>query len=219
MEVTNLPKETFMNLSPDKQEKVMRSAIKEFTKNGFDKGNIGDIAKCAGVAKGSMYQYFENKRELFLYAVRWTLEVMMNKYAPDMTIKNEEMDIFEFLIENSKSSMIQIREERELGIFIQNVFLGKYHNLTDESMEYMIKYSQDYMIKLIEVGQRNGSVRKDIDINTIFLFTLGASFKLKEYMMNKARDQGDDILDADYDIYEKDIRDLIELLKNGMGGR
>jgi AcrR family transcriptional regulator len=62
-----MPKETFFNLNEEKQEKVMRSAISEFLKHGFEKGNIGDIAKNAGVAKGSIYQYFENKRELFLY--------------------------------------------------------------------------------------------------------------------------------------------------------
>lgn len=214
-----MPKETFMNLPPDKQEKVMRSAINEFIKNGFDRGNIGDIAKNAGVAKGSMYQYFENKRELFLFAVRWALDVMMKKYVPKLTPQNEETDIFDFLMENTRDSMIQIREERELGIFLQNVFLGKYHNLTDESMEYMMKFSEDYMINLIEMGQRNGSVRKDIDKNIIYLYTIGVSYKLKEYMMNKARDLGEDILDADYELYEKDIKDMIELLKHGMGGR
>ncbi len=214
-----MPKETFLNLPSDKQDKVMRSAIHEFIKLGFDRGNIGDIAKNAGVAKGSMYQYFDHKRELFLFAVRWALDVMMKKYVPKLTPQNEEKDIFEFLIENSRSSMLQIREERELGIFLQNVFLGKYHNLTDESMEYMIKFSEDYMINLIEIGQKNGSVRKDIDTNIIFLYTIGVSYKLKEYMMNKSRDQGEDFLDADYELFEKDINDMIELLRHGMGGR
>lgn len=214
-----MPKETFMNLPIEKQEKIMRAAINEFNKDGFEKGNIGDIAKNAGVAKGSMYQYFENKRELFLSAVRWALDLLMKKYAPTLTLKKEEMDIFDFLMENSKSSMIQIREERELGVFVQDVFLGKYNNLTDESMEYMIKFSQEYMVKLLEAGQKNGSVRNDIDIQIISLFTLGVSYKIKEYMMNKARAQGADILDAGYEGYEKDVKAMIELLKHGMGGR
>lgn len=42
----------------------MRAAIGEFLKHGFEKANVGDIAKNAGVAKGSMCQYFENKKEL-----------------------------------------------------------------------------------------------------------------------------------------------------------
>jgi AcrR family transcriptional regulator len=214
-----LPKETFLNLSVEKQEKIMRAAVNEFNTNGFDKGNIGDIAKSAGVAKGSMYQYFENKRELFLYAVKWTLELLVKKYAPNLTIQNEEMDIFDFLITNSKSSMKQIREERELGIFVQDVFLGKYNSLTDESMEFMIKFSNEYMLKLLEVGQKNGSIRNDIDIHLISLFTIGVSYKIKEYMMNKAREHGEDILDDDYDKYEDDIKGMIELLKHGMGGR
>jgi AcrR family transcriptional regulator len=64
-----MPKETFFNLNEEKQEKIMRASISEFSRYGFEKGNIGSIAGSAGVAKGSMYQYFQNKRELFLYSV------------------------------------------------------------------------------------------------------------------------------------------------------
>jgi AcrR family transcriptional regulator len=218
-EEERLPKDTFLNLSPDKQEKVMRATINEFNKNGFEKGNIGDIAKSAGVAKGSIYQYFENKRELFLYAVKWGLELMLKKFAPNITLPNEEMDIFEFLYENSKTAMKQIGEERELGIFIQNVFLGKYSNLTDASMEYMIKLSNEYIVNLIQIGQKNGSVRSDIDVQVLSIYTLGATYKLKENMMNRARERDEDILDEEYEQYENDIKAMIELLRHGMGGR
>jgi len=76
-----MQKDTFFNLSFEKQEKVMRAAISEFSIYGFEKGNVWDIAKNAGVAKGSMYQYFENKRELFLYSVRWSVEFLVKKYG------------------------------------------------------------------------------------------------------------------------------------------
>ncbi|WP_312613369.1 helix-turn-helix domain-containing protein [Oscillibacter sp.] len=45
----------------------MRAAIHEFIENGFERAKIADIAQHAGVAKGSIYQYFEDKKELFVY--------------------------------------------------------------------------------------------------------------------------------------------------------
>jgi hypothetical protein len=42
-----MPKDTFFNLSFEKQEKVMRAAISEFSIYGFEKGIVGDIAKNA----------------------------------------------------------------------------------------------------------------------------------------------------------------------------
>lgn len=214
-----MPKDTFINLPIEKQEKVMRSAINEFIKNGFEKANVGDIAKNAGVAKGSIYQYFENKKELFLYSVKWSLDLFMNKFGKDLTIQNKEMDIFDFFYHTSKNSMIQIREEREISIFIQDVFLGKYNDLTDESLSYLTKFSDEYILNIIRIGKENGSVRKDIDDHILNLFIVGVSFKIKEYLMNKARSQGEDIIDEDYEQYEKEIIALIELLKHGMGGK
>ncbi len=37
--------------------------------------------------------------------------------------------------------------------------------------------------------------------------------------MNKARNHGEDITDENFEDFEKEIGALIELLKNGMGGR
>lgn len=213
-----MPKETFFNLSEEKQENVMRAAINEFSKHGFEKGKIGDIAKSAGVAKGSMYQYFENKRELFLHSVRWSLELLMKKYQKYLVVTDKETNVFDYLFETSKTIIIQMREERELVIFIQDVFLGKYENLMDESMEYMMKASEEYTLQLISQGKENGYIRKDIDDKLLCLFITGASYKFKEHMMNKARTLGKDILDEPFEAYESEVKALIELIKNGMMG-
>lgn len=213
-----MPKDTFLNLSTEKQEKVMRSAISEFLMHGFEKGNIGNIAKNAGVAKGSMYQYFENKRELFLFSVQWSMKLLMEKSKKYITLQDKQMDIFDFLYKNSKDSWLQMREEREIVIFMQNVVLGKYNNFVDESMAYITKLSDEYLLNLIRDGKENGSIRKDIDDNILSLFITGVSFKIKEYLMNKARSLGEDIVDEEFEVFEKEVTALIELLKNGMGG-
>ena len=212
-----MPKDTFYNLPFEKQEKVMRSAISEFINQGFEKANVGAIAKNAGVAKGSMYQYFENKRELFLFSVRWSMEFLVKKYDKYITLKDKELSVFDFFYQNAKDMWLQMRDERELVIFIQDVFLGKYNSLSDESMTYMIKLSDEYLLNLIKAGKSNGSIRKDIDDNILSLFITGVSFKIKEYLMKKARNLGEDIVDEDFEAYEKEIKAMIELLKNGMG--
>ena len=62
-----MPKKTFLRLRNEKQESIIRAAIHEFIENGFARAKIADIAQNAGVAKGSMYQYFEDKEELYVY--------------------------------------------------------------------------------------------------------------------------------------------------------
>lgn len=216
--VKQVPKETFFNLNEEKQENVMRAAINEFLKHGFEKGNIGDIAKKAGVAKGSMYQYFENKRELFLYCTKWSIDTVMKKYQKFLVFSHKEINMFDYLFESSKAILLQMKEERELVIFIQDIFLGKYKSLMDESMEYMMKVSDEYTIKLIRDGKESGYIRKDIDDKLLNLFLTGVSYKFKEYLMNKARDLGEDIIDEPFEVYESELKAMIELMKYGMMG-
>jgi AcrR family transcriptional regulator len=213
-----MPKETFFNLNEEKQEKVMRAAINEFSKRGFEKGNIGDIAKCAGIAKGSMYQYFENKKELFLYSVKWSLDFLTKKYNKYLVFTGIEMNMFDYLYESSRMLLIQMREEREVVIFIQDVFLGNYKSLTDESMEYMLKFSDEYVLQFIRQGKENGYIRKDIEDKLLCLFITGVSYKFKEYMINIAKNLGKDVIDEPYEAYESEIKAMIELMKNGMRG-
>ena len=48
-----------------KVRQILEGARKVFLKLGFDGASMGDIARTAGVSKGTLYVYFENKAELF----------------------------------------------------------------------------------------------------------------------------------------------------------
>lgn len=48
----------------------MQEAAREFARLGFDQANINVIAELAGIGKGTIYLYFENKRELFRAMLR-----------------------------------------------------------------------------------------------------------------------------------------------------
>lgn len=210
-----MPKDTFSNLNEEKQEKLVRAAISEFLKHGFEKGNIGDIAKSAGVAKGSMYQYFENKRELYMYSVRWAIELFISKYNNHTIPK--DINIFDYFYQSSEQMLLQLREEKELAVFIQDVILGKHNSINDETITVMLKAADEYVLKLIQEGKNNGSIRKDIDDNILSMFLTGASMKIKENILSKARNSGADIIDNGFEGYESDIKAMLELLKNGMG--
>ena len=195
----------------------MRVAISKFSSLGYEKSNMGDIAKTAGVAKGSMYQYFENKKELFLYSIQWCIDLLMKKYNKYITVSDENINIFDYLYESSREIIVQMREEREAVIFIQEVFLGRYKNVLDESMDYILKASDQYVLNFIRQGKKNGYIREDLDDKLLCLYVTGVSFKFKEYIMNRAKNMGQEIIDEPFDEYEKEIKSIIELIKNGMG--
>ena len=65
-----MPKDTFFNLLQEKQLRILDISVEEFYQQGYEKASISRIVDTAGIAKGSFYQYFEGKEDLFRYIVQ-----------------------------------------------------------------------------------------------------------------------------------------------------
>ncbi len=65
-----MPKVTFKNLPEEKRLLIEKEAISEFAAFGYDEASINRIVDKCQIAKGSFYQYFEDKKDLFLYLVK-----------------------------------------------------------------------------------------------------------------------------------------------------
>ena len=65
-----MPKDTFFNLPGDKRTLICDVAIDEFADHPFDQASVNRIVAKSGIAKGSFYQYFEDKEDLFLYIIQ-----------------------------------------------------------------------------------------------------------------------------------------------------
>mgnify|MGYP001004568543 FL=1 len=51
----------------DKKERLTSAAHSLFLKNGYKNTNIAQIAKKAGVAVGSFYNYYASKEDIFFF--------------------------------------------------------------------------------------------------------------------------------------------------------
>jgi AcrR family transcriptional regulator len=74
-----MPTQTFHNLPPDKREKIVELALEEFSERPYAQASLSRIVARAGIAKGSIYQYFTDKFDLY----RWLIveEVGRRKQA------------------------------------------------------------------------------------------------------------------------------------------
>ncbi len=74
-----MPKETFFRLPPARRDRLVDEAIVEFAERSYVEASLSQIAKRARIPKGSFYQYFEDKLDLY----RWLLtdEVPRRKRA------------------------------------------------------------------------------------------------------------------------------------------
>jgi AcrR family transcriptional regulator len=207
----HLPKETFFRLRDEKQESILRSAIHEFVEHGFERAKVCEIAKNAHVATGSIYQYFADKEELFMYCAQWGFEIFMEKMDMRMDIKS--MDIFEYFNDRlSKTAVLE--EEREIVLFMQE--LSRHPDMMYPSMREMYTKSDDYIIMLIQNSKEKGLVRTDIDDEILKEYFTAVTERFKMRWMEKNVDFFNTHMETG--ILPKEINEMMELLKHGLSG-
>ena len=59
--------DSFNLLDEEKRQKIVNAALKEFSQSGYEKASTNKIISSADISKGSLFNYFENKKQLFLY--------------------------------------------------------------------------------------------------------------------------------------------------------
>jgi len=97
----------------DKKEKIILSAMMMFAKKGFAKTSMADIARGAGIGKGTTYEYFKSKDDLFFETFQWYLrecEQAAKISLSHIAVKNSEERIRSF----SKSILNSLTEAQEI---------------------------------------------------------------------------------------------------------
>ena len=82
----------FHSLEAEKQERVINAALKEFARNGYEKASTNEIVEEAGISKGSLFNYFNSKKELYLFLLDYVAEMIEKIYAQ---VDWNETDFFE----------------------------------------------------------------------------------------------------------------------------
>jgi len=82
----------FSSLEFEKRQRIINAALKEFARNGYEKASTNVIAKEAEISKGSLFNYFSSKKELYLFLFDCVTEII-NKIYDEVDLN--ETDFFE----------------------------------------------------------------------------------------------------------------------------
>lgn len=216
MDLQKHHKPTFDKIPAEKRERIIDSATREFANNGFENGNMSSIAKAAEVSVGSLYKYFENKQDLFLTVIQYsikTMEDLLNVLAvsdEDILLKVEH--ILREIQRSSKENPLLMRLYN--GMTSEND--PKFASQFAYEMESMT--ARIYRIA-IEEGIKAGDVREDIDaafaaflIDNIFM-SLQFSYSCDYYKERFRIYVGNDILNRDDFVVEECLKFIKSALK------
>jgi TetR/AcrR family fatty acid metabolism transcriptional regulator len=152
-----------------KRQLIIDAAIEVFSRNGFQNSTISQIARKANVAEGTIYQYFKNKEDLFFSIPIDKTKEFYNELELHLEgIHGAENKIRKFvwyylyhLQENPEYARALMLEMRVNRNFAKTKTFEAYRPLTHKILE------------IIEEGQEEGVIRKDVNIYTIRHLILG----------------------------------------------
>ena len=204
-----MPKDTFFNLPEDKRALICDVAIDEFAKYPFDQASINRVVAKSGIAKGSFYQYFEDKKDLFLYVMQLIGQEKINYMSPVMR-NPDEHDVFT-LIRELFLSGIQFANKHPRYVAISNKFLAnKEASIYKEVKASSLPQSYPIYETLLENAIARGEVRAVFDINMLAHVIASMNVLIVEYHSEFFSQTIDESMIETVDKF-------IDLLKNGIG--
>lgn len=116
-----MPKQTFFNLEREKKEVLIQAAMKEFSRVPLFEASISNIIKDAGIPRGSFYQYFEDKEDVFFFLLNEHSKRDNEKFIS--ILKENEGDLFDSYIELYQY-LLRKFQNLEKRNFFRNAFLN-----------------------------------------------------------------------------------------------
>ncbi|MDD3187280.1 MAG: TetR/AcrR family transcriptional regulator [Bacilli bacterium] len=164
-----MPSQTFDNLSNDKKERILTSALKEFGRVSYEEASINQIIKNADISRGSFYMYFKDKEDLYIYILS-NKRKMLEKKLVDLIIKNNGDFILAW--EQFYLDIIAFCTKKENYKFFKNLFVGM--RFTTEK-HFAFKPSklemEEYKKKIISIIDRSKfNVKNDNDLFDSYMF-------------------------------------------------
>lgn len=152
-----MPKDTFYNLSGEKKQKIFDAAVQEFSSHRFSEASINQIVKTAGIPRGSFYQYFSGKEDIFRYMFEKIVEEKreVTCQAEDL---NLDADIFEVCMQTTRASYAWGRIKPEYSHIAMLMEID-----TSEFIINLRAASFESLIKMIERDKRRGLIKPEID--------------------------------------------------------
>jgi len=204
-----MPKQTFFNISKEKRNRIIDVSLTEFENNTFDNANINNIVKNAKIAKGSFYQYFEDKKDLYFYILELIAKEKL-KYISEVLKNPLEHDFFT-LVREMYSLGIKFSIENPRYTNIGNMLLKdqaspRYNEVVENNMGK----SYEMFENLIKLGIARGDIRKDIDSKFIAYVISEMNLTLINYYTKFVSNEFSDKL------FEK-VDEMIQFLKIGIG--
>lgn len=182
---------------------ILNASIKVFSKYGFHKAKIQEIAEEAGVGKGTIYEYFDSKKSLFQEMIKYIMDYYIKGIKEigelDGDFKAKILSYLEYNVNTLTNHMSMFK-----------VIMHESNEISQDMQLWMMsmrKRIYEQIAYIVEEAIAQGELREDLDKEVATLMIIGT---VNQYCGKK-------IFSDKLNLKETDFNTVINTLINGLG--
>ncbi len=218
-----MPNQTFFNLPENKRKKLTEVAIAEFATHDYTNASISRIVADAKIAKGSFYQYFQDKKDLYLHLVELASQERIT-FLRSTDPPEPQKGFFRYLRWLLAASAQFHFTHPTLSRIINGAVYGDLP-FRDEAVKRTKEISLEYIKQLVSQGIEQGDINSDISpdlaayvVSTLLGNELG-NFILGQINIDPQKFAKEKPLNLDMQLIDKVFDDLVRVIETGMSSK
>jgi len=174
-----------------------------FAKQGFYQSTIAQVAKEAGVADGTIYLYFKSKDDILIQFFSDKTKQVFERFRKEVEKADNSVDKLTNLI---RIHLEEFQRDQNMAMVYQ-VETHQNYRIAEDQIKDMSKMYLDIISEIVEQGQAEGSMRRDLYVGLVKRFIIGAVDEVINTWLHS---------DSNYDLASM-ARPLVDLFIRGVG--
>jgi TetR/AcrR family fatty acid metabolism transcriptional regulator len=148
----------------------LEAAVRVFARQGFYQSTVAQVAKEAGVADGTIYLYFKNKDDILVQFFSVRAKQVFESFREAVDAAENSTDKLRNLV---RCHLAEFQRDKD-GAVVYQVETHQNSRLAEAQIREMSKMYRDLISEIIEQGQQEGAIRKDLYVGLVKRFIIGA---------------------------------------------
>lgn len=153
-----------------KYHRILEAAVKVFARKGFSFATISEVAKEAGVADGTIYLYFKSKDDILLHFFSFKAQQVFDRFREAVACGPDAVAKLRRLV---GAHLSEFQKDPDMALLYQ-VETHQGRRAAEEQIRAVSKSYQDILSEILEQGQQEGLIRRDLYVSLVRRFIVGA---------------------------------------------
>lgn len=186
-----------------KYHQILEAAVRVFARQGFYQSTVAKIAREAGVADGTIYLYFKNKDDILVQFFSFRAKQVFESFREAVDRADSSLDKLRNLV---RRHLAEFQRDRD-GAVVYQVETHQSSRLAEAQIKEMSQMYRDLISEIVEQGQQDGTIRKDLYVGLVKRLIIGAVDEVINTWLHS---------DGQYDLVSM-ADPLVELFMKGIG--